>query len=130
MNVTFTHRIGTDLVEVQKFEKLLAERDELEKELFSAEEIRYARRKSSPYQHLASRFAAKEALFKALGTGLSGAMAWNDVEVRKERSGKPFLHLSGKTADLAREMGLAGHQMSMSHIKDYAFAMVVLVITE
>jgi len=127
---SFVHKVGTDLVEVQKIEELLREREDLQKSLFSHGEISYSQRKVHPFQHLAARFAAKEALFKALGTGLSGQMDWKDVEVRREPSGKPTLHVTGKTAENARDMGVVHCMVSMAHTKEYAIAFVLLVVSQ
>jgi len=126
----FVHRVGIDLVEVQRIEKLLSAQPGIKQNIFCEEEIRYSQRQFSPCQHLASRFAAKEALFKALGTGLSGDMSWQDVEVQREPSGKPTLRLSGKTAEFARQMGAVRCEVSMSHVKEYAVALVVLAVRE
>ena len=122
-----TVKVGTDLVDVLRIDELLRGKVDLQQSLFSQEEIRYSNRKFYPFQHLAARYAAKEALFKALGTGLSGDMDWLDVEVRRERSGKPVLHLSGKTAETADSMGVSRCMVSMSHTREYAIAFVLLV---
>ncbi len=127
---TLIHRVGTDLVEVQRIERLLSERENIQSNIFTLEEIRYSQSKSYPYQHFASRFAAKEALFKALGTGLSGDLDWRDVEVGNERSGKPGLRLSAKTASKAHDMGVVHCMVSMSYTKEYAIAFVLLVISQ
>ena len=124
------HRVGTDLVEVQRIEKLLSEREDIQSNIFTLLEIRYSQRKSYPFQRFAARFAAKEALFKALGTGLSGDMDWRDVEVGNERSGKPVLRLLGKTAGKAHDIGVIGSFLSMSHTESYAIAFVLLVISQ
>ena len=124
------HRVGTDLVEVQRIEELFREQTGIEQTLFSEEEISYSNRKFAPYQHFAARFAAKEACVKALGTGMSGEMDWQDVEVRRERSGKPILHLSGETARKANRLGVVHSMVSMSHTAEYAVALVVLVIAK
>jgi len=125
---SFIHKVGTDLVEVTRIENLLRENEALQQSVFTPEELRYSRRKHHPFQHFAARFAAKEAVFKALGTGLSGDLDWRDVEVRNERSGKPILRLSGTTAIKANDFGMVDSFVSMSHTEQYAIALVLLVV--
>ena len=125
---SFIHKVGTDLVEVSRIENLLRENEALQQSVFTQEELRYSRRKHYPFQHFAARFAAKEAVFKALGSGLSGDLDWRDVEVRNERSGKPILRLSGTTAIKANDLGVVDSFVSMSHTEQYAIALVLLVV--
>ena len=125
---SFIHKVGTDLVEVSRIENLLRENEALQQRVFTQEELRYSQRKHYPFQHFAARFAAKEAVFKALGSGLSGDLDWRDVEVRNERSGKPILRLSGTTALKANDLGVLESFVSMSHTEQYAIALVLLVV--
>lgn len=118
--------VGIDLVEVGKVKKIFEKRRSLQEAIFTVEELRYSQGHNDSYFHLAARFAVKEALFKALGTGLSGEMDWRDVEVQKEASGKPILQLLGETARFARAMGVVGHALSLTHTRDYAVALVLL----
>ncbi len=115
-------------MEVDRIERVLVKNSSIYEKVFTDAEHQYSRRKSFPYQRFAARFAAKEALFKALGTGLSGDLDWQDVEVRNERSGKPVLRLSGKTATKANEMGVVSSHLSLSHTEKYAIALVILVV--
>jgi holo-[acyl-carrier protein] synthase len=85
------------------------------------------RRFQAFHQHLAVRFAAKEAVFKALGTGLSGGLHWIDAEVRNEPSGKPYLILSGPAKALADQLGVHTILVSLSHSRQYAIAQVMLL---
>jgi holo-[acyl-carrier protein] synthase len=73
---------------------------------FTPHEIAYCQPKRRCFEHLAARFAVKEALFKALGTGLTGKLCWTDVEVRNDPSGKPYITLCGTARELADEMGV------------------------
>ena len=96
--------IGVDIVEVERVERAATRfGDRFLKRVFTEREIDYSMSKTHSYQKLASRFAAKEAAFKALGTGLTN---WKDVETTIEPSGKPNLKLHGKAA--ARGIGLGG----------------------
>ncbi len=122
------YKIGIDLVEVGRIERVLARDRAIPEKVFTDVELRYSQRQRYPFQRFAARFAAKEALFKALGTGLSGDLDWRDVEVRNERSGKPVLRLSGKTATKASDMGVVDSYLSLSHTEKYAIALVILVV--
>ena len=96
--------IGVDLEEVSRVERVFSSPKALAR-VFTAHEIAYCQPKRRRFQHLAVRFAAKEAVFKALGTGLSGGLHWTDAEVRNEPSGKPHLLLSGPAKALADRLG-------------------------
>ena len=122
------YKIGIDLVEVGRMERVFHENTEMQESIFTDEELRYSRQKRYPFERFAARFAAKEALFKALGTGLSGSLDWRDVEVRNQRSGKPMLCLSGQTANEANDTGVIESFLSISHTEKYAIALVILVV--
>ncbi|HYB23764.1 MAG TPA: holo-ACP synthase, partial [Solirubrobacteraceae bacterium] len=100
-------RVGVDLVGVERLERLLAEHADLHEELFTAAELEYCRGKRRCSEHLAARFAAKEAVLKAFGTGLSQRMRWTEVEVVAERSGRPRVRLSGSVAAFAERRRLS-----------------------
>lgn len=119
--------VGCDVLEVARVKK------EIEKKggrfiarIFTPEEIKYATGKRYPERHFAARFAAKEALFKALGTGLRGKLAWKDVEVRNGPLGKPEMVLSGQAHALAKKQGIKSIFVSLAHTNDVAHASVVL----
>ncbi|MBI3057818.1 MAG: holo-ACP synthase [Deltaproteobacteria bacterium] len=119
-------RIGIDLVEVGRIRKLFERGEPLQESIFTSEELRCSWEHKDPYVCLAALLAAKEALFKSLGTGLSGEMDWRDVEVQRGTSGTPVLRLWRKTAQLAYEMGVVKYALSLSYTKDYGIAMVLL----
>ncbi|MFQ5851932.1 MAG: holo-ACP synthase [Candidatus Binatia bacterium] len=123
-------KIGIDLVEIIKVQKLFEDREVLQETVFTPKEVCYSMRQRYPFIHVAACFAVKEAFFKALGTGLSGEMDWRDVEVQKEESGKAILRVWGKTAQVAHGMGVAGYTFSMSHAGEYAVALVLLILRE
>lgn len=100
--------------------------DRLRNRIFTPGEIRYCDGRPNPFQHYAARFAAKEALFKAIGTGWSGGVGWRDAEVRNRANGKPDLLLSGKALEVARRLGAARYRISLSHTDGYAVAQVIL----
>jgi holo-[acyl-carrier protein] synthase len=94
--------------------------------IFTAEEIAYCMRKrKNAAESFAARFAAKEAGAKALGTGISRGVSWKEFEVRREASGRPTLHLSGRAAELAEAMGVRRVQLSLTHSRELALAVVV-----
>jgi holo-[acyl-carrier protein] synthase len=115
-------RIGVDVVAVARVGRLLAEHPGGVHELFTPEEIAYCGRKRHRDVHLAGRFAAKEAVLKALGTGLGQHMRWTDVEIINGPLGKPGVSLRGEVAASAERRGLAGIDVSLSHSAGLAIA--------
>jgi holo-[acyl-carrier protein] synthase len=119
-------RVGVDLVDVPGLEARFATRAEVLAEVFTDAELAYCRRQPHPWPHLAARFAAKEALLKALTTGLTGAMRWHDIEVVRDPAGTPRLSVTGATAEAMARVGLAPGSVSLSHTKSHAVAVVLL----
>jgi holo-[acyl-carrier protein] synthase len=118
--------LGTDLIETQRMQDSIDRfGDRFLDRVFTAGEIAYCRRKKNSAESFAARFAAKEAGAKALGTGISHGVSWRELEVRREMSGKPTLHLSGRAAELAAAMGVRRLQLSLTHSRDLAMAVVV-----
>jgi holo-[acyl-carrier protein] synthase len=115
--------LGIDAVDIARFRAVLGRRPGLVPRLFTAEEVAFAARRADPAPSLAARFAAKEAVMKALGVGL-GAFAWQDVEVRSAASGRPSLSLRGAAAVLASELGVGKWQISLTHTAASAMAVV------
>ena len=95
--------------------------------MFTQHELAYCRGKRRCYEHMAARFAAKEAVLKAFGTGISQRMRWTDVEVVNEASGRPRVRLDGAVAAFAKRHGLQDLDVSLSHTEDLAFAHAVSV---
>lgn len=119
--------LGVDLARIERFRRFLAEgKHGLIERLFTAGEQAYSAAKRDPAPHLAARFAAKEAYFKALGLGLREGMAWQEVEVVRDELGCPSLRLSGRAEEIFRQRGLTSAHLSYSHDGDYAVATVVL----
>jgi holo-[acyl-carrier protein] synthase len=119
--------LGTDLIETGRVEESIKRFGErfLER-IFSPGEIAYCMRKKNAAESFAARFAAKEAGAKALGTGISRGVTWKEFEVKREASGKPSLHLSGRAAELAGAMGVKKIQLSLTHSREFALAVVVV----
>lgn len=118
--------IGVDLARIGRFEKFVAGKRAVLERLFSPAELEYALAKHRPEQYLAARFAAKEAFFKALGTGLRDGLSWQQVVVVRDDSGCPSLQLSGRAVELLLERGAVTSHLSYSHDGDYAVATVIL----
>ena len=119
--------IGMDLVEVYRISELLRRHPERGlRRLFTDAEVEHCRGTASPDQSFAARFAAKEALFKALGTGWSGGACWNEVEVQRDRGAAPRLLLHGTTRALAETLGVRRTHVTLSHTLQMAAAYVVL----
>lgn len=116
-----TLSVGFDLVDVERFAAILRRRPRMVDRLFTERERHDA---ATRPERLAARFAAKEATWKALGVGL-GAARLHDVEVRRDTSGAPTLHLDGAAARLAGERGLTNWQLSLSHTAISAGAVVI-----
>ena len=106
--------IGIDTVEVERFRRALERRPGIADRLFTPAEQAYGRRQQDPSERLAARFAAKEAVMKALGVGL-GAFAFRDVEVVKAPSGAPSIALTGRAAELASRRGVTSWHVSLTH---------------
>jgi holo-[acyl-carrier protein] synthase len=123
----FRIRTGVDIVEVGRVRRLVTEHEGGRAALFTATELDYCNRKRRPYEHLASRFAVKEAVLKAFGTGLVQRMRWTDVEVVNEPSGKPAVRLHGEVAELAARRGLSDLDVSISQTGELAVAHAVTV---
>ena len=121
--------IGIDLVEIARLEMVLARRGErFRSRVFTDGEISYCERRASAakFASYAARFAAKEAVMKALGTGWSDGVGWKDVEVVNELSGAPSIQLHGRALERMREIGASRVHLSLSHSGDLAVAQAVL----
>jgi holo-[acyl-carrier protein] synthase len=94
--------------------------------VFTDGEIEYSMSMKFPARHLAARFAAKEAVSKAFGTGIGKAMGWRDLDVRKKPSGEPYLVFAGEAEQLAQIRGVTSALITLSHTDNHAMAMVVL----
>jgi holo-[acyl-carrier protein] synthase len=121
--------IGTDIVEVERVQNAVVRNPKILDRLFTQAELSYFEKRNMKAQHIAGGFAAKEAILKALGTGLSG-LSWKDVEVLRHGSGKPMVKLYGKAKEYAAGNNIGCVLISISHSQDYAMAMAVAELTE
>jgi len=123
--------IGTDIIEVARIRGMLEKHgDRARKRLLTDAERAESERFSDPAPHVAGRFAAKEAVLKALGTGLIGAMTWHDIEVRTDPSGRPLVELTGEVAAEAEKRNISQIHLSISHTAEYATAQAVAEVSE
>lgn len=118
--------IGTDIIEVARMEKHLVSNPKLLEKIFTTVEQAYAEPKAYKYQHYAARFSAKEAFFKALGTGYRYGMAFHEIEVINDELGKPVITVHGKVKAYLEKHGVKQIHLSISHVKEMANAFVVL----
>ncbi|MEM6259113.1 MAG: holo-ACP synthase [Planctomycetota bacterium] len=118
---------GIDLVDTPRIERLLGEHEQrfLDR-VFTAGERAYSESGGKlRVQRYAARFAAKEAVLKVLGTGWSGGIAWTDVEVVREATGRPRVRLYGEAAAVAKKRGITAWHISLSHLQGHALASVI-----
>lgn len=118
---------GIDIVEVSRIRKMAADHGAhfLDRVFTPAEREYCARNTKRQYEHLAGRFAAKEAVLKVLGTGWRGGIAWTDIEVIKHDGGQPGVKLTGETLRVAESLGITRWHLSISHIETHATASAI-----
>jgi holo-[acyl-carrier protein] synthase len=116
------HAVGIDMVAIPRVRGVLERHDgRFLRRVYTPEEVAFCRGR---VQELAARFAAKEAVMKALGTGARG-VAWREIEVLPDRRGKPLVYLYGRAQERADSIGLRALEVSLSHERDFAIAAVV-----
>lgn len=119
--------IGTDITSIQRIEKAVERFGErFIKKVFTEDEASYCKGKKEQAAHLAARFAAKEAILKALGTGISKGIGFKDVEVAREQGRRPEVILNGKAKDVAESLGVKNIHLSISHDSGLAAAFAVI----
>lgn len=118
--------VGVDVVEVERVRILLARHGRaFLRRVFTAREVSWCSRRARPEVHYAARFAAKEAVLKALGTGWAEGLAFTQVEVRRARSGAPSVVLTGAARARAKKTGATRLHLSLSHDAGVAIAFVL-----
>ena len=118
--------MGVDIAEIDRIEAAIRRYGApfLER-LYTPAEVAYCESHKDRFERYAARFAAKEAAMKALGTGWSRGVRWRDIEVKREPSGKPSLHLEGAALEIARGMGVKHIALSITHSGNLALAQVI-----
>src|SRR5207237_8638442 len=115
--------IGTDIVECLRIGRMIEQHGEVFlTRVYTDREIRYCQARKHAIEHFAGRWAAKEAILKAIGTGWSRGIAWTDLEVRNSFSGEPRVHVCGGAKEDALQRGIADILISISHCRTYATA--------
>ena len=118
--------LGVDIVEIGRMAAALQRHPGMRERLFSAEERSYCEKRNRPEIHYALRFAAKEAVLKALGTGFAG-MAFTDVEVVRDAGGRPTPRLAGRAKEVADGLGVVELHLSLSYTHTTAVASAVAI---
>jgi holo-[acyl-carrier protein] synthase len=119
--------IGVDLVECVRIQRSIDRfGDRFLHRVFTDGEIEYSMSMKFPARHLAARFAGKEAVSKAFGTGIGKAMGWRNIDIQKKESGEPFLVFSGPAEAFAAKRGVTSALITLSHTEHNAVACVVL----
>lgn len=116
--------IGVDLVDIDRFRRSLERTPSMRTRLFTEVELAYVAAQADPVPSLAARFAAREAVMKALGVGL-GAFGFHEVWVERAPSGRPLLNVGGRAAELAVEAGVVTWHLSLTHSDMTAAAYVI-----
>lgn len=118
--------IGTDIIKVDRLQRSIEKNERFAEKVFTTAEISYCEARASKYQSYAARFAAKEAVMKAIGTGWDGTINWTDIEVVLDHLGKPGILCHGATLAFMDKHRITHIHLSLSHEQDYAVAYVVL----
>src|SRR5712691_775322 len=123
--------IGVDLVQCARIQHSLDRFGEkFLRRVFTEGEIEYSMSMKFPARHLAARFAGKEAVAKAFGTGIGKAMGWRNIDILKQPSGEPFLAFTGPAQELAKQRGVTSALITLSHTDHHAVATVTLEGTD
>jgi holo-[acyl-carrier protein] synthase len=123
--------IGTDIVECLRIAQMIDRHGELFiTRVYTPYEIRYCQSRRQATQHFAGRWAAKEAVLKALGTGWRRGISWRDVEVRNDSAGRPVVALGGGAREIVEQQGIGQVLVSISHCRSHATAYAMAVARE
>ena len=119
--------IGVDIIEVRRVRETIERTPRFAERVFTAAERAYCQSRGAvAAQHYAARFAAKEAALKALQTGWSGGIGWQDIEVSAKESGAPLILFHGRARELYHQSGATSAHLSIAHTTEHAIAEVVL----
>ena len=118
--------LGIDMIEVERIAEKIDKGSGFRELIFSKDEIAYCEQKKNRFEHYAARFAAKEAFFKALGTGWLEGTSFKEVEITHTENGKPELSFSGDTADIIGAMHFSNILVSLTHLQSVVSAVVII----
>src|ERR1035437_6356039 len=120
--------IGTDITECLRIARMIERHGELFIDrVYTPEEIKYCQSRKQSTQHFTGRWAAKEAILKALGTGWRKGIAWRDMEIRNEPGGKPVVAVRGGVKDVVERLGITAIHVTISHCRSHATATAIAV---
>jgi holo-[acyl-carrier protein] synthase len=118
--------VGIDNIEVKRIKKQIDDSTKFKEKIFTTKEIEYCESKKNYAESFAARFAAKEAFLKAIGTGWSNGLQFKDIEILNDKKGKPIIHLQGKAKQIILDNEINNIQVSLSHLKEIATAIIIL----
>lgn len=130
INLESPHSIGVDIVEIDRMRSILDRTPSFKQRVFSEDERAYCEKTARPECHYATRFAAKEAVLKALGTGFGEGIGVRDVEVVLNAKGKPQIKLYRKAAEKAKEQGIKDIPLSLSYTQNDAVACALALVRD
>lgn len=123
-NINSIHGLGNDIIEIKRIKKALdCHGQSIIDKLFTEKEQKYCLKFKKAHVHFAGRFAAKEAIAKALGTGIGSKLNWREIEILPDSTGKPIVHLSKKAKEEFNDPKIL---LSISHCENYALATAIL----
>jgi len=123
--------IGTDIIECLRIAQMIERHGEyFVGRVYTEHEIGYCSARKASTQHYAGRWAAKEAVLKAMGTGWSRGISWRDVEIRNDEGGRPHVRLGGGAREICEKLGIADMLISISHCRSHAIAFATAVGAE
>jgi holo-[acyl-carrier protein] synthase len=118
--------MGIDVAEVRRIREVIeSQKERFLRRVFTEMEVEYCEQFKNKFERYAARFAAKEAAMKALGTGWSRGVRWVDLEVVRQRGGRPTMALKGEARKIADKLGVKSIALSITHTADQAFAQVI-----
>ena len=119
--------VGTDLVKISRIKRIFKKYPKgFAERILHKNELKIMKELKNPKTYIAKRFSAKEAVAKALGTGIAHGVAFQEIEIGNDENGQPFLTLHGKTLEVATDLGVKNTFISLSDEREYAIAYVVL----
>ena len=120
--------IGTDIIECLRIAKMIEKHGEtFINRVYTTNEITYCATRKAATQHYAGRWAAKEAVLKAFGTGWAKGIRWTDIEVYNQMGGKPTIRLAGAARDYCEQLGISEIQITISHCRAFATAFAIAI---
>ena len=118
--------VGIDNIEVKRIKKQIDDSAKFKEKIFTTKEIEYCESKKNYAESFAARFAAKEAFLKAIGTGWSDGLQFIDVEILNDKKGNPQINLQGKAKQIILDNEINNIQVSITHLKEIASAIIIL----